>query len=134
MKKGDISNQQNSVIGVRFDDNLIKQKTVLGLKVSYEVDDNLLELMRYIYRRTDYTVVLYVVSDSSYKAVKQFENEFPYEIVKVGSEAEITRALLTGNLTYYIDNDDYRRSLINSEYALSCEEFNTILRRKGRNL
>ena len=140
MKHGDISNQQNFIMAVRVEDTLLKKKgnKITGIvdmlfhtDLSYSIDDDVLSLVQYIYRRTDYTVLL-VVDKNAHISTSDFMELFPFAILSIDNESEISMKLLTGDITYYIDDDDYRRSLVNNKYAVSYEEFNTILKRKAR--
>ena len=140
MKHGDISNQQNFIVAVRLEDTLLKKRgnKITGIvdmlfhtDLSYSIDDDVLSLVQYIYRRTDYTVLL-VVDKNAHISTSDFMELFPFAILAIDNESEISMKLLTGDITYYIDDDDYRRSLVNNKYAVSYEEFNTILRRKAR--
>ena len=140
MKHGDISNQQNFIVAVRLEDTLLKKRgnKITGIvdmlfhtDLSYSIDDDVLSLVQYIYRRTDYTVLL-VVDKKTHISTSDFMELFPFAILTIDNESEISMKLLTGDITYYIDDDDYRRSLVNNKYAVSYEEFNTILRRKAR--
>ena len=144
MKHGDISNQQGYVIGVRYDGTLVTKQSdsiwrnalddIFGTSLSYDINSDTLSLMQYIYRRTEHTVVL-VVGDKDFnlKSLEDMGEFFPFEKLRIHNESEITMKLLTGDMTYYVDDNDYRRSLVNSEYAVSSKRFNEILRRKGRN-
>ena len=140
MKHGDISNQQNFIVAVRLEDTLLKKRgnKITGIvdmlfhtDLSYSIDDDVLSLVQYIYRRTDYTVLL-VVDKNAHISTSDFMELFPFAILAIDNESEISMKLLTGDITYYIDDDDYRRSLVNNKYAVSYEEFNTILKRKAR--
>lgn len=142
MKHGDISNMQNYRIGVRFEDTLFSKSDnmvksvvdkVFNTSLSLEINSSVLKLMQYIYRRTEDTVVLIVDSQlKSHKKLAELEDILPFEILYVNNESEITMRLITGDLTYYLDDNDYRRSLVNNQYAMTTEQFNNILRRKGR--
>ena len=140
MKHGDISNQKNFIVAVRLEDTLLKKRgnKITGIvdmlfhtDLSYSIDDDVLSLVQYIYRRTDYTVLL-VVDKKAHISTSDFMELFPFAILAIDNESEISMKLLTGDITYYIDDDDYRRSLVNNKYAVSYEEFNTILKRKAR--
>lgn len=142
MKNGDISNQHGFHIAVRIEDTLLKKdgKKLAGVvdklfntSLSYSVDEDVLKLVQYIYRRTEHTVIL-VVDENFHanKKLEEFQQLFPFETLYIKNESEITMRLITGDLTYYLDEDDYRRSLVNNKYAITLDEFNTILRRKGR--
>lgn len=142
MKHGDISNQSGFTIGIRVDGTLVKSKgnpvlnavdKILKNGISRDVDESALRLVQYIYRRTDYTVVLICDGSDKYESViAGMKDFFPFEVRYVSGLSEISRDLLTGDMTYYVDNNDYRRGLVNSEYAVNISKFNTILRRKGR--
>ena len=140
MKHGDISNQQNFIVAVRLEDTLLKKRgnKITGIvdmlfhtDLSYSIDDDVLSLVQYIYRRTDYTVLL-VVDKNAHISTSDFMELFPFAILAIDNESEISMKLLTGDITYYIDDDDYRKRNVNNKYAVSYEEFNTILRRKAR--
>ena len=140
MKHGDISNQQNFSVAVRIEDTLMKKgcNKITGIvdklfhtDLSYSVDNSVLGMVQYIYRRTDYTVLL-VVDQKSHINTSDFMELFPFDIMSIENESEISMKLLTGDITYYVDDDDYRRSLVNNKYAVSFNEFNNILRRKAR--
>ena len=141
MKHGDISNQRGYVIGVRYDTLITQSKSrvknlldkVLNTDLSYEINYDTLSIMNYIYKRTEHTVVLVVKeTEEKSKSLRDMEELFPFEVLSISNESEITMQLLTGDMTYYVDDDDYRRSLVNNEYAITSARFNEILRRKGR--
>ena len=122
MLHGNISNQRSYVIGFRCENSLLKYKGKTPLDVvanlikgkthRAELNPAILSLMNYVYWRF-------------------FEN-LPYnQVVNVlKSISEVTMMLNTGELTYYVSDDILDRQSINSEYAVSSEQFNSILRRK----
>lgn len=142
MLHGNISNQRSYVIGFRCENSLLKYKGKTPLDVvanlirgkthRAELNPAILSLMNYVYWNTEYTVVL-VIDNKNYtdEAKRYFEN-LPYnQVVNVlKSISEVTMMLNTGELTYYVSDDILDRQNINSEYAVSSEQFNSILRRK----
>lgn len=144
MLHNDISNQRSFVIGVRCENNLLHYKDdgsanklmniIKGRTSRAEVDQKVLSLMSYIYWNTEYTVVL-VIDDKNYtEEAKRFLEDFPFNQVGtvLKSISEVTMMLNTGELTYYISDDILDRQSVNSKYAVSVDEFNTILKRRVR--
>lgn len=144
MLHGDISNQRDYIIGIRVEDCLFKFKEkglknrllnfINGKVYNAEVNQDILSLMRYIYERTSYTLSLIVEEEN-------FNSDFEYLLEKlnvpynqigniISGSGSITRMLMTGELSYYIDTDEKRLQEVNSEYAVTLDEFNTILRRR----
>lgn len=133
MMNGDISNQAGITIGFRcinmlvyFREDGIRNKILNGIfgKVRRaEIDKLVKDTMEYIYRNTEYNVDL-IIENKDYTAdLKNLLDEMPFNrIVLIDKVSQITSRLLTGDLSYYIDNDDLRRNAVNSKYALSLEE------------
>lgn len=144
MLHGEISNQQNFVIGIRCEDCLLKYKEgsvkdsllnfILGKNNRAEVDESVLSLMTYIYRRTEYVVDLVVDEENYTPQLQELLDSYPFNRVVLVHRniSEITTRLNTGDLSYYIDNDIMRLETVNSKYAMTVEKFNTILHRKVR--
>lgn len=142
MKNGDISNQRSFVIGVRCENNLLHYKDgSLGDKIANvfkgrtaraEVDQKVLSLMSYVYWNTEYTVVLIIDEKNYTDEAKKFLEDFPFNQVGtiLRNISEVTMMLNTGQLSYYISNDILDRQRVNSKYAVSVDEFNTILKRR----
>lgn len=79
--------------------------------------------MEFIYRQTEYNVDLVVEEHEYTKDLKKLLEDAPYNrIVVVKSPAQITQRLIIGDLSYYIDDNDYRRSLINNQYAMTLQQ------------
>jgi len=139
---GDISNQRSFVIGVRCENNLLRYKddsigdkianAIRGKTARAEVDQKVLSLMSYIYWNTEYTVVLIIDEKNYTEEAKKFLADFPFNQVGtvLKSISEVTMMLNTGQLTYYVSDDILDRSSVNSRYAVSVDEFNTILKRR----
>ena len=142
MLHGDISNQRSFVIGIRCENNLLHYKddsigdkianTFIGKTARAEVDQKVLSLMSYIYWKTEYTVVLIVDEKNYTEEAKKFLADFPFNQVGtvLKNISEVTMMLNTGELTYYVSNDILDRQSVNSRYAVSVDEFNTILKRR----
>ena len=93
--------------------------------------------MRHVFYQTDYSVAVVCGNDSYTDELRSFleDRSVPYtEFMRIiKSDNEVTMKLLTGDLSYYVDSDYNRLSLINSQYAVSVEEFKTIFRRRRMN-
>lgn len=144
MLHNDISNQRSFVIGVRCENNLLRYKddslgdkianAVRGKTARADIDQKVLSLMSYIYWNTEYTVVLIIDEKNYTEEAKKFLEDFPFNQVGVilKNISEVTMMLNTGQLTYYVSDDILDRSSVNSKYAVSVDEFNTILKRRVR--
>ena len=144
MLHGEISNQQNFIIGIRCEDCLLKYKEgsvkdsllnfILGKNNRAEVDESVLSLMTYIYRRTEYVVDLVVDEENYTPQLQELLDKYPFNRVVLVHRniSEITTRLNTGDLSYYVDSDIMRLESVNSKYAVTVDRFNEILRRKVR--
>lgn len=144
MLRGDISNQRSFVIGIRCENNLLHYKddtlgdkianTIKGKTARAEVDEKVKSLMSYLYWNTEYTVVLIIDEKNYTKEAQDFLSDFPFNQVGtvIKNISEVTMMLNTGELTYYVSDDMFDRSSVNSRYAVSVDEFNSILKRRVR--
>lgn len=144
MLHGDISNQRDYIIGIRVEDCLLKFKEkgiknkflnfINGRVYNADINKEVLSLMRYIYEQTSYTISL-VIDEENLKGDFEYcleKMNVPYNQIGNVSKgvSSITRMLMTGELTYYIDTDNKRIQEVNSDYALTPEKFNMFLRRR----
>lgn len=141
MRHGDISNITSLNIGFRCEDTLLilpKRNLIdklLNKAVGYnnaKINPKVEGLMNYILFNTEYTVSL-VIDQSVYeKAKKKIDSLQNYnQIVNVISGInEISMMLFTGEMSYYVDNNDERRNCLLSKYALNFNEFNKLIERK----
>lgn len=143
MKYGDISNTVGYTFGFRCEDFLIHYKTstlldklhnMLFDKASLaEVDEEVFSAMEYIYRETEYTVDVVVEEKNYTDALKGLLDSLPFNrVVLISKPTQITSRLIVGDLTYYVDDDDYRRSLVNNQYAITLADLRQILRRRKK--
>lgn len=142
MLHGDISNQRSFVIGVRCENNLLHYKddsigdkianALKGRTARAEIDQKVYSLMSYIYWNTEYTIVLIIDEKNYTKEAQDFLSDFPFNQVGtvLKNISEVTMMLNTGQLTYYVSDDILDRNSVNSKYAVSVDEFNTILKRR----
>lgn len=142
MKNGDISNERGYCIGIRCedfffeykDDNIIDKalNLIQGKTHRAVINKEVRSLMNYIYWNTEMTILLIIDDENYTKDFKNSVDDLPFN--QVGqvftSIAEVTMMLNVGDLTYYVDNDIIRRQSVNSKYAVSLEQMNTIIKRK----
>lgn len=143
MKNGDLANCVSYTIGFRCVDFLVKYKTstfgdkilnaVIGKVRRAEVDEKVRSVMEYFYRNTEYNVDL-IVENKDYTAdLKNLLDDLPFNrVVLIDKSTQITQRLLIGDLTFYVDDNDYRRSLVNSPYALSLDDLFKQIKMKRR--
>lgn len=140
MKNGDLSNTSGYVIAFRCEDSLIKYKTegvknkilnaLVGKVARAEIDSVYKNTMENLYRHTEYVVDLVVLRENYTEEMKHILEDIPFSrIVVVDKDSQITQRLIIGDITLYVDEDDYRRSLINSQYAIPIRELNKYIRR-----
>ena len=141
MKSGDLSNQAGFTIGFRCVDFLVKYKestftdkilnAVLGKTKRAEIDESVRSYMEYLYRNTDYNVDLIIEKKDYTEELKRLVDDMPFNrVVLVDKLSQISTRLLVGDLSLYVDDDDYRRSLVNSQYAISFSQLNDYIRRR----
>lgn len=140
MKHGDLANTISYVIAFRCEDSLVKYKTeglknkilnaVVGKVARAEIDPDYAKAMEYYYRHTEYVVDLVVLRENYTEDMKHLLEDLPFSrVVVLEKDSQISQRLLTGDLTLYVDEDDYRRSLINSEYAIPLRKLSDYVRR-----
>lgn len=132
MLNGDLSNHMSTTFGVRCDGFLVEYRTqtvkdkivnALVGKVKHSVlNERALSLMNFIFRETEYTVDL-VVKDSEYtNEMRNLIDDLPFNrVVTIRAESDITARLLTGDLSYYVDGDMDRLSLVQNPHSLPPE-------------
>ena len=140
MLRGDISNQRSYLFGFRCEDSLFHYKDrnvvdkalnlLVGKTRRAEVNEDVLSAMKYIYWNTEYTIAL-VIDDAHYTPeAKDFLADLPFnQVFNVLSSSQITMALNTGEMTYYVDECDASRYKVQSKYAITVKELNALLRR-----
>lgn len=140
MKDGDLSNVQGRVIAFRCEDCLIKYKTegvmnkilnaVIGKFRRAEIDPDYYKAMEYFYLNTEYVVDLVILRENYTQEMKSIIADIPYSrIILIDKESQVSQRLLIGDITVYVDDDDYRRSLVNSPYAVSLNELSNVVKR-----
>lgn len=141
MLHGDISNQVGVTIAFRCEDFLIKYKEssfsdkllnkIVGKAKRAEVDEKVRSVMEHLYRNTEYTVDLVVESKNYTKDLKVIIDDLPFSrIVVVDKMTQIASRLTIGDITYYVDDDPYRRGLVNSRFAISLDDLENIIRKR----
>lgn len=143
MKHGEIANTVGYSFGFRCEDFLIHYRDETLFDKAFNalfdrarratVNEEVLSIMEYLYRNTEYTVDLVIDRSNYTPALKEILDELPFNrIVFVDKPSQITSRLLVGDLTYYVDDDTMRRSLVNSPHVRSLEELMRELKRKTR--
>lgn len=140
MKHKDISNLESYSFGVRVDGFLLKFKEdglrnnvlnfFLGKGNRAEINEDALFFLNRVYRKTPFSA--YLILESRYDSEKMQEfliDNFPFnELILVKNEIHISTRLNVGEISYYVDDDANRRSLVNSTFALSLSQANSMLR------
>ena len=86
-----------------------------------------------IYWDSVYTVFL-VIDYSHYtdNVAEMFDNLSYNSVINVRNISEVTMLLNTGSLSYFVTNDKIDKQTVNSRYAVTVQEFNTILKRNRK--
>lgn len=140
MKHGDLANTIGYVIAFRCEDSLVKYKTegvknkilnaLVGKVARAEIDPTYRSAMEYLYRHTEYVVDLIILRENYTEEMKHILEDIPFSrVVVIEKDSQISQRLLIGDISLYIDEDDYRRSLINSPYAIPLNQLNNHIRR-----
>lgn len=141
MKHGELSNTVGYSFGFRCEDFLIHFKETTLLDKAFnalfdkakraEVNEEVLSFMEYLYRNTEYTVDLVVERDNYTPELKKLLDEMPFNrVVLVDKPSQITTRLMMGDLTYYVDDNAERRSLVNSPHTRTLEELAREIKRR----
>lgn len=141
MKHGELSNTVGYSFGFRCEDFLIhfKESTLLDKAFNAlfdkarraEVNEEVLSFMEYLYRNTEYTVDLVVDRENYTPELKKLLDDMPFNrVVLVDKLSQITTRLMIGDLTYYVDDSDERRSLVNSPHTRTLRELAQEIKRK----
>lgn len=143
MKHGDLANTAGITIGFRCVDFLVKYKestftdkvlnAVLGKTKRAEIDESVRSFMEHLYRNTEYNVDLIIENKDYTEELKRLVDNLPFNrVVLIDKLSQVSQRLLIGDLTIYVDDDDYRRSLVNSQYAISFAQLNDYIKRRAK--
>lgn len=143
MKSGDLSNQAGFTIGFRCVDFLVKYRestftdkvlnAFMGKIKRAEIDETVRSFMEHLYRNTEYNVDLVIEKKDYTDDLKRLVDDMPFNrVVLVDKLSQISTRLLVGDLTLYVDDDDYRRSLVNSQYAVSFAQLQNYIKRRAQ--
>ena len=141
MKNGDLANNVSYVIAFRCDDSLVKIKTegfknkvlntLLGATSRAEINESYVNAMEHLYRNTEYTVDLVILREKYTADMKRLIEDLPFSrVVLIDKESQISQRLLVGDITLYVDENEERRSLVNSQYAIPLSRLSEFIRRK----
>lgn len=141
MIHGDLSNTSGVTIAfrcvgflVKYKETTIKDKVLnalLGKTRRAEIDDTVREMMEHLYRNTEYNVDLVIENKDYTEDLKQLVDSMPYNrVVLIDKMTQISSRLVTGDISFYVDDDPVRRSLVNSQYAVSLDNLSRYVRRR----
>ena len=141
MKRGDLSNQAGFTIGFRCVDFLVEYKestftdkvlnAIIGKTKRAEVNESVRSVMEHLYRNTEYNVDLIIEQKDYTEDLKRLVDEMPFNrVVLIDKLSQVSQRLLMGDLALYVDNDDYRRSLVNSKYAITLSQLHEYIKRR----
>ena len=138
MLHNDISNVAGVVIAFRYEDTLAVPKkgvvnkvmSVFGVE-NVDLDPSVLHAMEHIYRDTPYSCDLVILEEHYSDRTKKLLEDIPYSrVVVIQKDVQVTQRLKMGDLNLYVDNNEYRRSTINSEYAIPLRDLTKYMSRR----
>ena len=143
MLHGDLACTVGTVVAFRCTGTLLKKKEGLfnsllnrisGTIQRADIDESVQSVMNYLYWHTENVIDLVLFESEYSKEVEEYLAEhFPFNrILVVQSAPQITAKLKTGDVSYYVDNDEEFRSKINSEYAVSLSGLSNYVQTTGR--
>lgn len=132
MKNGDLANSMSITFAFRCEDFLIRYKDdtpfdkvanfVRGKENRAYIDPVVAKVVEFIFRQTEYTADV-VIQKENYIKLKHLLDNLPFNrVVEITKPPQVTSRLMMGDITYYVDNDLDRLSLINSEFAITLDE------------
>lgn len=138
MLNGDISNIRSACFGFRAENTLfeLRNKSVIDKVANFfkgdltraKINKEVYSLMNYIYWNTEYTIML-VIDDSVYQKSRDFLADFPFnQVCNIKSISEVTMMLMTGEMSYYIDDSNTRYD-VQSRYTMTTKELNNFIHR-----
>lgn len=140
MLHGDLSNTAGVTIAFRCVGFLVKYKetkftdkilnVVMGKTKRAEIDERVRGCMEHLYRNTEYNVDLVIEKKDYNEDLKQLVDSMPYNrVVLIDKLTQVSQRIHMGDIFLYVDDDETRRSLINSPYAVSFDQMNNYIRR-----
>lgn len=144
MKNGDISNIVGTTIAFQCMGTLLEYKDmglknkVLNILFGKEkravINEKVRSVMEYIYRSTDMTIDIVIFEKDYSKDLENYliDNFMFSRILLAPRPSNIGSRLLTGDITYYVDEDAYTRSLVNSRFAIPFDKLSNVVKISGR--
>lgn len=140
MNKGQISNKAAPTIAIRIEDFLLKYKNskfrdkllnkIIGAEIRADFNPGVISFMNFIFRHTDMTVDLVIESRLLNKEIINKLVGIPYNrIISIVKPVQVAIMLNTKDFTYYVDDDEERRSIIGHKYCVSLLEMNSLISR-----
>ena len=141
MKNGDLSNRASLTIAFRLEDFLLEREETDLKKMAKNLwrgnfkmsrlNLEVVHAINHIFRFTDMSA--YLIKEEGTK-LNDYEKEMLEtvnysRIVEIRKPVDITRCLMTGDYTYYVDRNLDRMSLVNHNKCISMIELNHIIRR-----
>jgi len=139
MRNGDLSNRSAPVIAFRVEDFLVRFKTnrlidkvlnfIVGKERRAELDPDVVSALNFIFKHTDMTVELIVDKNNNTDELVKVIEHLPYgRLTPIRKPVEIAILLNVGDISYYVDNDEERISLVGHRHCITLEELNTLIR------
>lgn len=131
MMHGDISNNYSETVAVRVVGTLLKYKestlkdrflnAVLGKLNRAIINESVASWVSDIYTNSEMCVDLVVYDDERNDSLDNFLIDyFPFNTIHyVARPSQIGSKLNVNVISYYVDDDEYTRSLVNSRYAMN---------------
>lgn len=141
MLHGELSNQIGYSFAFRCIDFLVKFREdsfadkvmnfFVGKTHRAVIDETVKDAMEYLYRHTEYSVDLIVENKDYTDELKALLDTLPFNrVVLIDKLVQVTHRLNTGDLTLYIDDDEERRDIVSSQYAIPLRDLNQFIKKR----
>ncbi len=136
MWKGNLSNFVDDTIGFACVDFLVlpKRDTLLDRMIASfakfhkaKLDQQVLKAIEYVYRKTPMTVDIIVDPKDDCPQLRELLDEVSCGRIVIAKPSEISRRLYTGDLTWYVDDVEYRRGLVSNSHAINLSALESMI-------
>lgn len=141
MLNGDISNRVASTVAIRVEDNLIKYKEdtikdkvlnyIVGKEKRAELNPKVVKAIYYVFKHTDMSIDLYIQEDNlkDSEEISKLIKDIPYNrLVPFQGDIQIAIDLNSGEIDYFVDDNQERRSTISHNRVISLNELYLLIR------
>jgi hypothetical protein len=139
MKNNEISNKQAPTFAFRVEDFLVEYKdksikdkvlnAIVGKEKRASINMEVFDAMSYIFRHTDMSVDLVCERKKFTSDIENLLQHIPYNrVILINKPVEIAVMLNIGDITYYVDDNTVRMSIIGHKDCITLDQLNILIR------